>query len=284
MARWTIDQPATRTLDGIVALRVRIIGGHVNILPTDDPVTFEVSDITGEPILATHEAGILTITYEDLTGSGFLERLRPAQLSGYKGVQRRSATVNVRVPPDCPVEVTTLSAPVVAAGLTAKTHLRTASGDITLDNINGEVEANTVSGSFAGRDLHGILRFNSVSGQAAVAGGRLAEMSGKTASGQFLADVDLAASSRVRLASVSGEVALRVPADTSAGVELRSATGNVQSAFGLDRSSPPGRTNLSGKIGDGIDPSNISVTTVSGAVSLLRRAADAPAAIPTGRE
>src|SRR5699024_9862933 len=41
MARWTIDRSMTHALDGIVALRVRIIGGHVNILPTDDPVTFE---------------------------------------------------------------------------------------------------------------------------------------------------------------------------------------------------------------------------------------------------
>lgn len=63
MARWTIDRPTTHTLDGIVALRVRVVGGHVNILPTDDPATFEISEISGEPLLVSHEAGILTITY-----------------------------------------------------------------------------------------------------------------------------------------------------------------------------------------------------------------------------
>lgn len=284
MARWTIDQPMTRTLDGIVALHVRMIGGHVNILPTDDPVTFEVSDISGEPVLAVQDAGILTITYEDLTGSGLLDRLRPVQLSGLRTINRRSATVSLRVPRDCPVEVTTLSAPVVVAGLGAKTQARTASGDVTLDGLTGEAEINTVSGNVAARDLQGGLRFNTVSGQVAVAGGRLVDLSGKSASGRFLADVDLAPSGRVRLRSVSGGITLRVPADTSAAAELRSATGKLDSDFGLDRRDQRAHSSRSGKIGSGIDPAGISATTVSGAVSLLRREPDAPAAIPRGND
>ncbi|RNL85473.1 DUF4097 family beta strand repeat-containing protein [Halostreptopolyspora alba] len=284
MARWTIDQPMTRTLDGIVALRIRIIGGHVNILPTDDPVTFDISDIVGDPVLVTQEAGILTVTYEDLTGSGLLERLRPTQLSRYRGMGRRSATVSLRVPRDCPVEVTTLSAPIVAAGLSAKTQLRTASADITLDDMAGEVEVGTVSGNLDARDLDGSLHFNSVSGEIAVAGGRLADFGARTASSQLLADIDLAPSSRVKLASVSGGIALRVPATTSAAVEMRSATGELDTAFSLDRRDQPGRRSLSGKIGDGVDPASITTTTVSGSASLLRRDPDAPAAIPRGTQ
>lgn len=284
MARWTIDQPTTRTLDGIVALRVRIIGGHVNILPTDDPVTFEITDIVGEPLLVTQEAGILTITYEDLTGAGFLDRLRPVQLSGYKGVGSRSATVNLRIPHDCPVDVTTATAPVVAAGLTSRNRIKTASSDITLDDLSGETELNTVSGATAARQISGSLRFNSVSGQLAVAGGRLADLAAKTAAGQLLVDTDLTASARVRLSSVSGEIALRVPAGTSAAVELRSANAKMDSEFGLDRRSAPGRRYMSGKIGDGVDPASITTTTVSGTTTFLRRAPEAPAAIPEGAE
>ncbi len=282
MARWTIDQPMTRTLDGIVALRIRIIGGHVNILPTDDPVTFDVSDIVGEPVRVTQDAGILTVTYDDLTGSGLLGRLRSPQLSGIKGMGRRFATVGLRVPHDCPVEVTTLSAPIVAAGLNAKTQLRTASADVTLDDLTGEIEVGTVSGNLDARDLNGSLHFNSVSGEAAVAGGRLADFTAKTASSQLLADIDLAPSSRVKLASVSGSIALRVPAGTSAGVEMRTATGKLDTAFGLGRRDQPGRRSVSGKIGDGVDPANITTTTVSGSASLLRRDPDTPAAIPRG--
>ncbi len=282
MARWTIDRPMTQTLDGIVALRVRIIGGHVNILPTDDPVTFEVTDIVGEPLLVTQEAGILTIHYEDLTGQGLLDRLRPVQLNGYKSVQHRSATVNLRLPKDCPVEVSTVSAPIVAAGLSARSQLRTATGEITLDDTSGETEINTVSGSTAVRDPHGSLKFNSVSGQLAVAGGRLSALSAKTVSGQLLADTGVAPAGRVRLTSISGEIALRVPSETSATVELRTAAAPAKSDFGLDRRSAPARTVLSGKIGSGVDPASITINSASGRTALLRRAPEAPAAIPEG--
>ncbi|NYH51643.1 MULTISPECIES: DUF4097 family beta strand repeat-containing protein [Nocardiopsis] len=282
MARWTIDRPMTQTLDGIVALRVRIIGGHVNILPTDDPVTFEVTDIVGEPLLVTQEAGILTIHYEDLTSQGLLDRLRPVQLSGYKRVQHRKATVNLRLPKDCPVEVSTATASIVAAGLSARSHLRTASGEITIDDTAGETEIGTVSGSTAVRNPHGALKFNSVSGQLAVAGGRLSALKAKTVSGQLLADTDIAPAGRVRLNSISGEIALRVPSETSAAVELRTAKAPVESDFGLDRRSAPGRTVLNGKIGSGVDPASITINSASGRTALLRRAPEAPAAIPEG--
>ncbi|NKY96824.1 DUF4097 family beta strand repeat-containing protein [Nocardiopsis alborubida] len=282
MARWTVDRPMTQTLDGIVALRVRIIGGHVNILPTDDPVTFEVTDIVGEPLLVTQEAGILTIHYEDLTSQGLLDRLRPVQLNGYKSMQHRRATVNLRLPKDCPVEVSTVSAPIVAAGLSARSQLRTATGEITLDDTSGETEINTVSGNTAVRDPHGSLKFNSVSGQLAVAGGRLSALSAKTVSGQLLADTGVAPAGRVRLTSISGEIALRVPSETSATVELRTAAAPAKSDFGLDRRSAPARTVLSGRIGSGVDPASITINSASGRTALLRRAPEAPAAIPEG--
>lgn len=282
MARWTIDQPTTQTLDGIVALRVRIIGGHVNILPTDDPVTFEITDIVGEPVTVNQEAGILTIHYEDLTGQGFLDRLKPIQLSNYKNVGTRKATVNLRIPADCPVEVSTATAPVVIAGLRSRTNVKTANAEATLDDVSGETDINTASGNASVRNPSGTLAFHSANGQLAVAGGRLSDLNAKTASGQLLADTDLAPSGRVRLNSVSGEIALRVPSETSATVEMRSVTADLSSDFGLDRSSAPARSALNGKIGLGVDPASISTTTVSGRSSLLRRAPEAPAAIPEG--
>lgn len=282
MSHWTVDRPTTQTLDGIVALRVRIIGGHVNILPTDDPVTFEITDIAGEPITVTQEAGILTIHYEDLTAQGLLDRLKPVQLGTYKGVGSRRATVNLRVPSQCPVEVTTASAPVVAAGLTARTNIRTATGEVTLDDVSGDTDINTASGDVSVRGPGGSLGFNSASGRIAVAGGRLSSLRANTASGQILADSDLAPSAKVRLKTVSGEIALRIPAETSASAELRSVTGPLDSDFGLDRKTATARNSLSGTVGIGTDAASITTNTVSGRTALLRRAPEAPAAIPEG--
>lgn len=282
MAHWTVDTPMTHTLDGIVALKVRIVGGQVNIIPTDDPVTFEITDIEGEPLQVVQEAGILTIQYRDFTGQGFLDRLKPLQLNHYKNVHSRRATVNLRLPRECPVEVTTATAPVVAAGLASRTKIRTANGEITLDDVSGEIDLNTVDGSTSVRAPGGTLNFNSASGRLAVAGGRLSELRAKTLSGHVLVDTDLAPSARVRLNTVSGEVALRVPAESSAHVELRTMSGKVDSDFGLDRNSARARTTLNGKIGVGVDPASITVNTVSGRSALLRRAPESPAAIPEG--
>lgn len=282
MSHWTVDRPTTQTLDGIVALRVRIIGGHVNILPTDDPVTFEITDVVGEPVTVSQEAGILTIHYEDLTAQGLLDRLKPVQLGTYKGVGSRRATVNLRVPSQCPVEVTTASAPVVAAGLTSRTNIKTGTGEVTLDDVSGDTDINTASADVSVRGPGGSLTFNSASGRIAVAGGRLSSLRANTASGQILADSDLTPSAKVRLKTVSGEIALRVPAETSASAELRSVTGNLDSDFGLDRKTATARNALSGAIGVGVDPASISTTTVSGRTALLRRAPEAPAAIPEG--
>ena len=282
MARWTVETPMTHTLDGIVALKVRIVGGQVNIIPTDDPVTFEITDVEGEPLEVVQEAGILSIHYRDLTGQGFLDRLKPLQLTGYKSVHSRRATVNLRLPRECPVEITTATAPVVAAGLSARTRIRTANGEITLDEVSGETDLNTADGSASVRAPGGTLNFNSASGRLAVAGGRLSELRAKTLSGHVLVDTDLASSARVRVNTVSGEVALRVPAESSANVDLRTMTGGVDSDFGLDRDSATARTTLKGKIGVGADPASITVNTVSGRTALLRRAPEAPAAIPEG--
>ena len=64
----------------------RVISGSVAILASQDEPSLDVSSLAGQPLLVTHEAGILTITYEDLQWDGLLGWLRP---------QRHSADVTV---------------------------------------------------------------------------------------------------------------------------------------------------------------------------------------------
>ena len=96
MPRWTIDSPRTLDLGDVAALRVRVISGSVAILATDDEPSLDVSSLAGQPLLVTHEAGILTITYEDLQWDGLLGWLRP---------QRHSADVTITVPGGCPTQL-----------------------------------------------------------------------------------------------------------------------------------------------------------------------------------
>src|SRR5437764_885847 len=93
-------------------------------------------------------------------------------------------------------------------------------------------------------DFDGVVARNAT----LVAGRRAARSVG----GKVTADVALRPDGEVQISTVAGEVALRLPATTSAEVNLTSATGRVEAAFhGLDRTDRTVAKSLSGKLGDG---------------------------------
>ena len=72
---------------------------------------------------------------------------------------------------------------------------------------------------------------------------------------------------------MSGDVAVRLPATASTSVDLRSASGPVDSGFDeLTASRKPGASSMTGTLGSG--DGQVFVAAVSGAVTLLRRAKD----------
>src|SRR3984957_10805817 len=110
MSRRTIGSPVTLDFDGIVALRVRVIAGSGALLATADGPRLEVTEVTGQPLLVTHEAGILTVTYEDLTWDGVRGWLRP---------RRHAANVTIMVQKDCPAQLGVVNATAVVSGVSA---------------------------------------------------------------------------------------------------------------------------------------------------------------------
>lgn len=264
MPRWTIDTPTTVDFDGVAALRVRLISGSVAVLAAgsaDVKPSVDVAAVSGQPLLITHEAGMLTVTYEDISWEGLLGWLRP---------QRHTATVTVTVPPDCPVQVGVVNASAVISGIAARTSVKSVSGEITLDGITGEIDANTVSGGLEAQGARGGIRFKTLSGDLTVADAVLSRLDAKTVSGRVTGDFELAPAGTVQAATVSGDVAIRLPASTAAEVDLRSASGRVDTAFeDLTGARSPGPASVTGALGaaDG----KVSVSTVSGSVALLRR-------------
>jgi hypothetical protein len=261
MKHWTVDRPTTLDFDGVAALRVRVVSGTVAVLSTDDQPRLDVADLTGQPLLVKHEAGILTVTYPDLSWDGLLGWLRP---------QPHSAAITIMVPRECPTQLGVVSASAVVSGINATTSVKSVSGKITLDGVTGAVDASTLSGDVEAQGLDGEVGFNSVSGDLTVADGTVARLDAKTVNGRVTADLDLNDGGAMRVATISGEVAIRLPSEASTRVELRSTTGRVQSEFGgLTPSRGPGATTLSGTLGTGAG--RLQITTVSGRVTLLER-------------
>jgi hypothetical protein len=262
MARWTIEAPTSLEFDDVTGLRVRLISGSVAVLATDGKPSLDVSSIEGDPLTVTYEGGVLTITHENLTWEGLLKWLRP---------QRHAATVTVTVPRKCPTQVGVVSATAVVSGISSRASVKSVSGGITLDGVTGDVDANTVSGALEAQGINGRLNFRTVSGDLTLADGWLERLDASVVSGDVTADVDLDPLGGMQVTTVSGEVTLRLPAEADARVNLHSMSGDVRSEFTeLRRSSAPASRSVSGNLGAG--SGQVSVTTMSGRVVLLRRA------------
>ena len=266
MAQWTIEAPTSLEFDDVTGLRVRLIAGSVAVLATDGKPSLQVSSVEGDPLSVTYEGGVLTVAHENLSWEGLLKWLRP---------QRHSATVTVSVPRKCPTQVGVVSATAVMSGISSRASVKSVSGGIMLDGITGDVDANTVSGALEAQGINGRLNFRTVSGDLTLADGWLERLDASVVSGDVTADVDLDPLGGMQVTTVSGEVVLRLPAEADARVNLHSVSGDVRSEFAeLRRSSAPASRSVSGSLGAG--SGQVSVTTMSGRVMLLRRAGRGP--------
>ncbi len=278
MTRWTVAAPTALDFDEVTELNVRLIGGTVAVLAADDQEpssgaaargTLTVTELSGRPLQVSHENGTLTVSYESLTWEGVLGLLKP---------RKDSATVAITVPAACPIQLGVLSASAVVAGLRAGAAVRAMSGDITLNGVAGDVSAETMSGEVAGCDLDGEIRFKSMSGGLTLAGGSVDSLTVNTMSGQVTADVALnnrgggCGAGSLHVNTMSGAVTLRLPADSDAKIRLQSTSGPVRTEFETLRTvKAPASHTVSGNVGAGTG--HVSVTTMSGAVTLLRGSA-----------
>ena len=266
MTRWTVDAPTTLEFDDVTALHVRLIAGTVAVLASDgDKPSLVVSELSGRPLQVSHEDGVLTVSYEQLSWDGLLQFLKP---------RKDSAAVTLAVPAECPIQLGVLSASAIVSGLRSGASVKGMSGDITLDGVTGDVEAETMSGELAACDIDGAVHLKSMSGGLTLAGGVLDSLDATTMSGQVTADVSLNAAGIIKVGTMSGDVTLRLPADSDAEVRLQSTSGPVRTEFDSLRTfKAPASHAVRGNVGAGTG--HVSVTTMSGAVTLLRRAAAA---------
>lgn len=263
---WTVAEPRKLTFDDpVTALHVRIVDGAVNVVGTDESTArLEVSRIDGPPLIVTQEGGTLTLTYEDLPWRGlltWLERKKP----------RHRAEVSLAVPAGATVEVGVVGAEAVVSGVRGRTELRGVTGDSTLVGLPGAVRAETVSGNLEAQSVTGDLRFQSVSGDLTVIEGAGTSVRAESVSGHMVLDLDTSPEpTDIRLTSVSGEIAIRLPHPADAKVEANTASGAVSNAFeDLRVGGQWGAKKITGTLGAGTG--TLRATTVSGSIALLRR-------------
>ncbi|MFG3348067.1 DUF4097 domain-containing protein [Streptomyces sp. NPDC048018] len=270
MTEWSVTEPRKIPLtESVTRLRVRVVNGTVNVVGTDESsARLEISEIEGPPLVVSQEGSTLTVSYEDLHWKGFLKWLDP------KG-HRRKVVVSVAVPAGADVEVGAIGAETVISGIKGRTAVRGVTGDTTLVGLAGPVRAETVSGNLEAQAVTGALQVNSVTGDVTVIDGACSSVKADTVSGDMVIDLDPAADlagppADIRLTSVSGEVAIRLPHPSDARVEASTTSGSVSNAFeDLRVGGQWGAKSITGTLGDG--RGTLKATTVSGSIALLRR-------------
>ncbi|MEU8617031.1 DUF4097 family beta strand repeat-containing protein [Streptomyces sp. NPDC048623] len=270
MTEWSVTEPRKIPLtDPVRRLQVRVVNGVVNVVGTDESsARLEISEIEGPPLIVSQEGSTLTVTYEDLHWKGLLKWLDP------KG-HRRRVVVSVAVPAGTEVEVGAIAAETVISGVKGRTAVRGVTGDTTLVGLGGPVRAETVSGNLEAQSVTGALQVNSVTGDVTVIDGAGSAVKAETVSGDMVIDLDPAAGldgppADIRLASVSGEIAIRLPHPADARVEATTTSGSVSSAFDdLRVGGTWGTRSITGTLGAG--QGALKATTVSGSIALLRR-------------
>jgi DUF4097 and DUF4098 domain-containing protein YvlB len=167
-----------------------------------------------------------------------------------KIVRHITADIAVHVPAGSSINAVTISGDVSVADAAGRFRLKSVSGDVSVQACSGSLSLNSTSGDIKLSDLEDDLSFVAVSGD--VVGGNIKGklLEGKTVSGDItLKNVDasqlrlktvsgevsvggkFAADGSVKIKTLSGNVDIRIPADTGFDVSARSRSGDVGSDF-----------------------------------------------------
>ena len=277
LEKWIIHPGETRVIDieTIRSLKIGLVGGQIDVIAHDEPgARIEVHGVTVKDLRIEVTGDALEIDHPQLRWDNFLEVFRNFGSSGPK------AEISVAVPRSVALNLGVVSASALVAGLQNDATLNTVSGDIIVDGITGDLTVNAVSGDVQVRELVGALNANSVSGDIA-ATGSLRKAGIETVSGSMLIDSSGDLHS-VSLNTVSGATTIRLDEGYPANYVIRSVSGRVQvdgtvrsgNGFGPTTNFVGSAGELSGSFAD------VRANSVSGDVTVLRRAASSVPAAP----
>jgi hypothetical protein len=268
MAQWTVSGPQRLTLDEPVSrLDVRLISGRLNVVGTDGPARVEITEAGRKPLTVKCRNGTLSVLQEG--------PFKWPGLTWWLGeITRRSRVdVSIAVPQETAANLRLIDGSAVISGLVRDSEVNVTSGRVTLLGTEGRVRAKLISGSLEALGVAGELVMETISGELVVADAALHRLRGNTIAGSITCDVDNPAGSEIRLATTSGDITVRVRADSDLAVDLHTTAGRITSAFaGLPiESGPFGIKDMRGVLGAGAG--KLWVNSTSGSVSLLARPA-----------
>jgi hypothetical protein len=216
-------------------------------VPAGALAQLEVSNIRGSVEVQPGEEGIIAITAIKQSQSGDLERTEvkitqaedgkvKAEVKCHEGwhmfgfSKPCKVTFTIHVPQKCSVQANGVSNSLNVHDLEGNFEVSSVSGQVALSELSGPVKLNTVSGDVDGNRICGNLQFKTVSGDVRLKESSLPVMNGHTVSGDVSVQTPLA-EGPYAVNSVSGNLRLVVPVDTSCTAQVSGISGRVHTGF-----------------------------------------------------
>jgi hypothetical protein len=260
---WKVHDELSTDLTDVQRVVVRTVAGDVTVTSGAQP-HIDVRRLSGSDVHVDVRDGVLYVSQPE-PGLAPIDRFFKMFTDG----RRHRCMVSITAPPTASLDLTTISADIVAAGFEGGTKIKTVSGDVTLNHLAKEIDVKTVSGDIDSKDITGGLRVKTVSGDVTVVDGSCQWVDAKGVSGDVLLDLDLNPSGTYDISTVSGDVAVRTTSEPDLAVDATSISGDLVSDFGLGWDhSKPGRKHIAETVGSG--GARLWVKTVSGDLRVLR--------------
>ena len=271
LEKWLVSPGQSKVIDVDIvrSLKVGLIGGKVDVIGHDEPgARIEVHSVSGKDLKVSMDGDALEINHAQLRWDNFIE-----VFASFRGSAK--ADISIMVPRDVALKFGVISAEALVSGLRNDAKLSTVSGDIVVDDVTGNLDLNSVSGEFSVRNHTGSISAHTVSGDV-TASGRIDRFSVDAVAGNVFLDI-VGIPDTVNTNTVSGDLTVRLGADVATRYHLNTVSGTLQ----LDN------TTIKGTLGKGYDSSTgdlsgswleLHANSVSGDISVVRRATDANAA------
>jgi hypothetical protein len=279
-------------------------GNRIELTASSSDVEVRTWSGSGIHIEAIQHGGSRGDYNVDVTQSGDTVRVSESARSFFCLFCARSLSYRISVPSAAQAEIKTASGDSDIAGLGGAVKLTSVSGDVqarelagglTVGTTSGEVElrdvagrldvstisgdvrlsdgnvdgasVTTTSGEIQLRGVAGALDLSSISGDITVQDARDGRLTVSTTSGGLEYTGSLARGGTNTISSISGDVELRLPEDSSFSLDASTVSGELSSDFDL-RDGQPSRRELSGTVGEG--EITLKIETTSGNISVER--------------
>lgn len=276
-ASQSVDE--TRDVDADARIDIDIVSGSIKVTGWDrDQV--RVTGTIGDDVESLDVAGggsslSVELDVPDSWGRRRREIDADLEISVPAGARLTVETVSAEIKVmevNGTVDLGSVSGTIEMTGSPSRAEVETVSGDIRVDGNQTSITAESVSGDVELTGVAETVEASSVSGHLEVSASQIERATFESVSGDLEFSGGLTANARFHAECHSGNVTLRLPADTSATWEVETFSGNVTNEFGPE----PKRSSEYGpgkwlKFTTGSGDARITVDSFSGNVRFRKR-------------